>query len=768
MAKEIKQKIVLEGEQQYNAAIREAQRNLKTLKSELKAETAELGKNATEQQKAETKAKSLKAQIAEQEKVVQTLKEALAEAREEYGDNEDVVQKWEQKLNSARTTLANMKNDLEGVGGGFSTVGTDAAAATVATKSFADSLGSLSAVGESVAGAIEGIFQTLLDTVTSTISAVWEQMIDTATRANSWGDIAGYWNTDATNIQKWSHAVETAHDSFEDLSTAVTRINTRADADKHGVLAGVSTEAYKDRWEYAMAVMDSLSRMDYTEKMANLEEIFGEKRATKVMDLLNDWEKIRGNLGLFDAEQGGIGMTGEQMEDMSKLIEDVDKLNTTWSAFIDSFVAEHFAKLGLDLTGSAQTILEDLIKYVDSGNDEDLKKLEEDIAKFFDRIKTALENAAGKLDEAGKKLEESDNGIVRAIGKALQGLADALEWISNEDNINSVLHAFELLAAFWVAGKGLSLISSIAELAANFKVIQGFSMTSGAVSMLGAAGANTTIGSLASGIASALANVVLPVSLAAILCLPTLQRLLQGDTRTDDEKARDEQVEQIGESMRGAGATGTATGRDFMNWLVTGKAPEATARAEANRQEREQAAAEAAAAEEAAKPRAYVDSSGPMSPVARARFDATAEQQGAANAYWDAWRSGDTDAMDQAYDAMVAAFEGNEKEFDRVDEWLDRIIEDYNARSTESGFNESNWMDLPATWWQNPSGMADENGITSSDLEGFRGLPGNLQTAAQNGVAAGVRNLRVTIDGEAAGRILAPYISVELAKSAEY
>ena len=119
MAKEIKQKIVLEGEKQYNQALRDAQRNLKTLKSELKAETAELGKNATEQQKAEAKTKSLKQQIAEQEKIVKTLKAALQEVREKYGDNADEVAKWEQKLNNARTTLANMKTDLEGVGSGF-------------------------------------------------------------------------------------------------------------------------------------------------------------------------------------------------------------------------------------------------------------------------------------------------------------------------------------------------------------------------------------------------------------------------------------------------------------------------------------------------------------------------------------------------------------------------------------------------------------------------------------------------------------------------
>ena len=57
MANDIKQKIVLEGEQQYKNAIKDAQRNLKTLRSELKAETAELGANATAQEKNAAKIK---------------------------------------------------------------------------------------------------------------------------------------------------------------------------------------------------------------------------------------------------------------------------------------------------------------------------------------------------------------------------------------------------------------------------------------------------------------------------------------------------------------------------------------------------------------------------------------------------------------------------------------------------------------------------------------------------------------------------------------
>ena len=98
-AGEMKQKIVLEGEQQYKNAIKDAQRNLKTLRSELKAETAELGRNATEQEKAQKKVESLKKQIAEQEKIVKANKDALEEVRQKYADNADAIAQYERKLN---------------------------------------------------------------------------------------------------------------------------------------------------------------------------------------------------------------------------------------------------------------------------------------------------------------------------------------------------------------------------------------------------------------------------------------------------------------------------------------------------------------------------------------------------------------------------------------------------------------------------------------------------------------------------------------------
>jgi len=754
VAKEIKQKITLDGEKEYNQAIKDAQRNLKTLRSELKAETAELGRNATEQQKAETRRKNLQKSIKEQEKIVKTYTKALEEVREKYGDNEDEVQKWEQKLNNARATLAGMKNDLDWLGEGFKKAERDAQMGTVAAKSFADSIGKIADAGEAVSSGIENVFRGMVDTVRGAITEVWSDMVDLAGRANSWVDLAGFWNTDAATIQKWTHAVEGAHNSFEDLNNAVTRINM-GDQNKIAEATKVSGELYSDKWKYAMAVMDSMAAMNYEDRLEAAGAVFGEKRATKVMDLLNDWSTIQDNLAHFE----GLGMTKEQIGEMSSLAERVDLLRETWRAFLDSFEATHMGRLGLDLVGGAQTILDDLIKYLDSGDDADLAQLEKDITAFFDRIVAAIEGAATKLDEAGKKLEQSDNGIVRTIGKAMQDLAGALQWISEEGNIDKVIAGFEVLAAFWLVGKGASLIGKIAEFAANLKVMQAFNAAGAATSAAGAA--SGAAGSIGASIASALTNVVLPVSLAAILCYPILDELINGRERREKAQQHADAVNKMVEEsgLKPTGEMQRDAGRAVLEYIFTGKTPSA------DKYKTSGETVEEAIDALAGLPKADVSGSGPSSPVRTARMDATAAQQAAAEALWDAWRGGDMDGFDSAWDALQAAFEGNEATLERLDGWLDRLMEEYSSAETDKDFNPANWMDIPASWWKTPAGGTDTgDNITGSDLRTFRGLPANMASAVQRGAAAGVAGIQVRLDGRAVGEMVAPYVSTIIAR----
>ena len=147
------------------------------------------------------------------------------------------------------------------------------------------------------------------------------------------------------------------------------------------------------------------------------------------------------------------------------------------------------------------------------------------------------------------------------------------------------------------------------------------------------------------------------------------------------------------------------------------------------------------------------------------RMDATAAQQAAAEALWDAWRGGDMDGFDSAWDALQAAFEGNEATLERLDGWLDRLMEEYNSAEQDKDFNPANWMDIPASWWKTPAGGTDTgDNITGSDLRTFRGLPASMQSAVQRGAAAGVAGIQVRLDGRAVGEMVAPYVSTIIAR----
>ena len=467
---DIRQKIVLEGEKEYSSALKEAQRNLKVLRSELKAETAELGANATAQQKNETRVKNLQKQIKEQEKVVKTYEKALAEVREKYGDNEEAIAKWEIKLNEARSTLANMRNGLDETSQSMKSVASSADMGVVAANSFADSLGKIAEVGNTISASIEGVFTGVVGVISDAISALWDQLMDVAARANQWGDIAGYWNTSASNIQKWYHAVQGTYNDFSALSNAVTRIVT-GDQKKIAEASGVSAEQYSDKWEYAMAVMDSLGSMDYEKRLEAVGEIFGEKRSPQILDLLNDWAKIQANLADFDATNGGYGLTDEQLQKASDLAESVAKIEQSWQALKDMASIELFGDLALNLTGNVQSILDAFKDYFKADNDADrqaaLDKVKENVTQIFQSIREAFEEGIKMLGQLAEELKSSQDPAVQALGKILDTLVGAMDWLANPENWETIKKGFEGLIAVWATGKVVSAVGNLSSFAGN-------------------------------------------------------------------------------------------------------------------------------------------------------------------------------------------------------------------------------------------------------------------------------------------------------------
>ena len=139
----------------------------------------------------------------------------------------------------------------------------------------------------------------------------------------------------------------------------------------------------------------------------------------------------------------------------------------------------------------------------------------------------------------------------------------------------------------------------------------------------------------------------------------------------------------------------------------------------------------------------------------------TEAQRDAAEALWDALRAGDWENMPDVWQTAMEAFEGQDALFDKLDSLIDELSNtgDESWRDTE---------DLPAYWWLDADAWLrtgnNNNGLTSSDLAGFKSLPGSMAAAVKSGAAQGVSGIKVYLDGAEVGRLVAPYVSETIAR----
>ena len=716
MAGDIKQRIVLEGEKEYSAALKDAQRNLKVLRSELKAETAELGKNATEQQKNETRMKNLQKQIKEQEKVVRTYEKALKEVRERYGDNEEAVAKWEVKLNDARTALATMKNTLDDTGRSLKNVGISAQASVVAANSLAESFGKIADVGNTLSGAIEKAFSGIVGTIGSTIAQVWASITDLAARSNNLVDLAGFWGTDAATIQKWQGAVASASANLEDLNALVTKINSM-DGNKIAELTGVSDENYTNMWDYAMAVMDAMSKMNTQQRNEAGFGIFG-KSATKAFDLLNDWETVLAHLDEYNADEGGYGLTTEELQSMSELGDMVSKLRYDWQALKDMATVHLFGELAMEVTGNVQNILDAFKDYFqaddDSGRAEALEKIKDNMRQIFEKLADGIREGLKIMSELAAELQNSDDPVLKAIGSIMDKLVAAFEWIANPDNWGAVVTGFKAIIAVWAGGKALSAAANLASFGSNVATILA---AKGAAGAAAAGGSGITLPAAVPAAANATAKVA-SGGAGNILGIGTLAAMVLGDTTEAGRRVRD-----------GGG----------LNGFLDGMKQDADALVETVQKNSSTFAD---------------DWAGVFSNIAQLFGGGSTVEQGVwndqairyAHAMYDNWYN--DEVFDQLGEMLEEAV-GSE-EYDR---FFDMLLQ--YMQSEEDVY--SGLFDLPADWWQNGN-------LTGADIQGFNQVPAAMVAAVREGASAGVSNIQVQLDGVRVGRLVSPYVSQNIAR----
>ena len=492
---EIRQKIVLDGASDYKKSLQDAQRSLKTLRSELKAETAEMGRNATEAQKNEAKVKSLKKQIAEQEKIVKTYREALAEVKEKYGDNAEAVAKWEQKLNDARTSLANMKNELDGVGQGFKGMQQDANSAVVASKSVADSISNLSSVAEGISSSLEGIFTGMVSHIKDAVVQVWGIIADTAAKANNWTDLAGIYNSSTGKIQEWYNAFGATggEGKFNDFVSFTSKL--AAGGEKQWKLIaenfGISRENYEDDMQYAWDVIASIA--DYRAKngqkayeMAMTNAGLGKKEAS-VGWMISNWEGLNDNRQSF--AESGYNMGEDSIDVFNSIQLKIYEINQKWDA-LKSKIMEPFAPIVLDIMTNVSGVMDGISEYfaaeTEGEKEAALQKIRKNIEDLFTKLGELIRDCIHIISDVGLELQKSDDPLAKAIGDIMVKLAEALQWMV--DNADKVKAAFETIFGVWLVAKLATVAGKLSSILMQIQTIKAFSAINGGGGAVATAG----------------------------------------------------------------------------------------------------------------------------------------------------------------------------------------------------------------------------------------------------------------------------------------
>ena len=800
MAKEIKQRIVLDGEKEYNQAIKEAQRNLRTLKSELKAETAEMGRNATEQQKAEAKAKSLRQQIAEQEKVVKTLKDALAEVKEKYGDNADEVARWEQKLNNARTVLANMQNDLDGVGSAMQRVNTDAAQVATAAKSASDSIGNIGSAADNISGAIEGIFGALVDRVTAAAQTVWGLIAETAAKADDWSDLAELYGTTPEKIQKLQAAIQMANGDFGTFTTIMKTLAYGGKEDKIQQWFKVDRKGKSDM-EYALDVMNNMSeayRIFGQETTWNtaMSDIFGGKKSADVEWFVSNWDRIRSNE--YNLQQGGYLLDEDQIGTMSQIYDLMGKIEKKWEKLQERFAAG-FGEVTLDIMTNVEGMMDGVADYMNAETPDEqqqaLDKIKLNIEEFFTKVGELIRDSIHIISEVGLSLKESDDPLVAAVGEILVQLADKLQWLT--EHAEEVKGAFETIFGAWlllklaaVAGRLSSILMSIEAV----KAFKGISAATGVASGAAQAGAAAG-GGWATAFASAAIKAVPWLAGFGILIENAIKPQGNNDLVDENGNLTEQAIEAgitLDENGKPTGKTLNREKEDANHDLAEGLGIVRENHMESTGVQlksfsmgktldemtpEERAALVEEIAEKGAEA-AKLTVEGPVIldelPEGGAEGDIVEDvdldetgpgltRDEAVQAWWDAWKEAAESGEAEAWNAEMDAIAAMERLFgDETESVMQQILE----RMDEGGY-ETMPADVPQEWWLTNPANWNGGGLSGQDIEGLKGVPGQMAAATRAGIADGIGRVRVQIDKETVGWLVAPTVSEYIAGQIE-
>lgn len=339
--------IVLDGEKEYKAALRDINAAQKENRSELALTAAQYDENDTSIAAFTARQKVLTDAVELQQRKVATLRGAMTKAAEVYGESSAQTRSWQIQLNYAEADLEKMTKAVQENDAAMQRAERNGASLANAVNAIAD------AAGVSIPPALQGMVDKL-DGVSASGAALVTTLVGVttaftkcSTKAAVWADdiltLSQTTNLSVEELQRLQYASNFVDVEVDTLANSMTKMEknmlsaasgTGSAADAFAQLKVRVTDGHgnlRDMEDTFYEIVDALGKVENeTERDALAMTLLG-KSAKDLNPLINAGSGYLRELG-DEAERMGAVLDDEAVQELGKLKDEMDSLNVQMDA----------------------------------------------------------------------------------------------------------------------------------------------------------------------------------------------------------------------------------------------------------------------------------------------------------------------------------------------------------------------------------------------------------------------------------------------------